>query len=95
MQDYERIRPHIVADAKRPYDLFEVEERLQATLSFFGKAERLKRWQLMALEIANLRIACLDSLAGRAGVAKIRSTPAARSRRPAELPPPFGPSLGD
>ena len=50
MQDYERIRPHIVADAKRPYDLFEVEERLQATLSFFGKAERLKRWQLMALD---------------------------------------------
>ena len=37
MQDYERIRPHIVSDAKRPYDLFEVEERLQATLSFFGK----------------------------------------------------------
>ena len=50
MQDYERIRPHIVADAKRPYDLFEVEERLQATLSYFGKAERLKRWQLMALD---------------------------------------------
>jgi len=50
MQDYERIRPHIVSDAKRPYDLFEVEERLQATLSFFGKAERLKRWQLMALD---------------------------------------------
>ena len=42
--------PHIVADAKRPYDLFEVEEQLQASLSFFGKAERLKRWQLMALD---------------------------------------------
>ena len=50
MQDYERIRPHIVADAKRPYDLFEVEDRLKDTLNYFSKAERLKRWQLMALD---------------------------------------------
>ena len=50
MQDYNRIRPHIHADAKRPYDLFEVEDRLQDTLKYFSKAERLKRWQLMALD---------------------------------------------
>ena len=54
MQDYERVQPHIQADAKRPYDLFEVEDRLQDTLNYFGKAERLKRWQLMALDDSEL-----------------------------------------
>ena len=54
MQDYERVLPHIQADAKRPYDLFEVEDRLQDTLNYFGKAERLKRWQLMALDDGEL-----------------------------------------
>lgn len=54
MQDYERVRPHIQADAKRPYDLFEVEDRVQDTLNYFGKAERLKRWQLMALDDGEL-----------------------------------------
>ncbi|MBK27605.1 MAG: hypothetical protein CMO77_02100 [Verrucomicrobiales bacterium] len=55
MQDYERLRPYIINDAKRPYDLFEVEERLQSTIEYFAKTDRLKRWQLMALDDRSLQ----------------------------------------
>ena len=53
-QDYERLHPHIVADPKRPYDLMEVEDRVKNTLEYFRKADRIKRWQLLALEDPDL-----------------------------------------
>jgi len=55
MNDHKRLRPYIIADAKRPYDLFEVEERLQSTIEYFSKTERLKRWQLMSLDNRELK----------------------------------------
>ena len=55
MHDYKRLRPYIIADAKRPYDLFEVEERMQDTIEYFAKTDRLKRWQLMALDDRELQ----------------------------------------
>ena len=54
-QDYERLHPHIVADPKRPFDLMEVEDRVKDTLGYFRKAERMKRWQLLALEDPDLQ----------------------------------------
>jgi hypothetical protein len=53
-QDYERLHPYIVADPKRPYDLMEVEDRVKNTLEYFRKADRIKRWQLLALEDPDL-----------------------------------------
>lgn len=55
MQDYNRLRPYILADPKRSFDLFEVEERLQSTIKYFAKTDRLKRWQLMALDDQELQ----------------------------------------
>ena len=55
MQDYNRLRPYILADPKRSFDLFEVEERLQSTIKYFAKTARLKRWQLMALDDQELQ----------------------------------------
>lgn len=55
MQDYNRLRPYILADPKRSFDLFEVEERLQSTIKHFAKTARLKRWQLMALDDQELQ----------------------------------------
>jgi spore coat protein CotH len=55
MQDYHRLRPYILADPKRSFDLFEVEERLQSTIKYFAKTDRLKRWQLMALDDQELQ----------------------------------------
>tara|TARA_B100000902_G_scaffold247969_1_gene234653 strand:+ start:11893 stop:14130 length:2238 start_codon:yes stop_codon:yes gene_type:complete len=55
MHDYKRLKPYIIADVKRPYDLFEVEERLQDTIEYFAKTDRLKRWQLIALDNRELQ----------------------------------------
>jgi hypothetical protein len=47
---YERIRPHVLEDARRPQTLSAVEESLHRVVTFFEERRRFVTWQLRAQE---------------------------------------------
>ena len=51
---YQRIRPHVLEDARRPYTLSAVEEGIHRMLAFFEDRRRFVTWQIRAQDDGQL-----------------------------------------